>query len=245
MNGMSTTHFVFSEHNQRIFNIILKYVPITSMDYVLDAGCGTGNLTALIASNSDAKVIGTDIRKNPFYHPSHGYFNSPISKNPLLVVADSFRPPFKDNLFKLVVNVEVLDHVCDVDGFLKKLSRLVSQEGFICIVVPNRRQLIEHHKKEITQLPFFGFYPARLQDWLLKRGVSKGSWLHHLFSKKEIESYVSKDFCIVHSAYMPYAFENIKSKSRLIYIFIKGIYSIIFKLFPFLGSTIIVIGKKK
>lgn len=94
---------------------------------LLDVGCGTGGLSALVDSNF---YTGIDFVR----HQTWSELESPSKK---FFVGQVEQLPFEDNSFELVVCAHVLEHVREPLEVLKELIRC-SQEKVIC-VLPRER----------------------------------------------------------------------------------------------------------
>ncbi len=103
----------------RQYNSVLNYVE--SGQRVLDAGCGEGSLSVMIAKKG-ATITGTDI-SIPNVEASKKYAES---EGVLAVfqTADLENLPFPDNSFDLVVCSHVLEHIPDFDKGLQELMRV-------------------------------------------------------------------------------------------------------------------------
>ena len=103
-------------------------------DHVLDAGCGEGVLSLLMAQKG-AHVTGMDISK-----PNVEAANQLKEKNQEKIQgsleflqADSENIPFADESFDYVVSNHVLEHVPDFDKGLSEVERVTKKKAFIAI----------------------------------------------------------------------------------------------------------------
>ncbi len=97
---------------------------------VLDAGCGDGVLSVMMARKG-AKVVGTDISE-----PNIKRCNEYAEENGLeieFILADSESLPFPDDSFDLVVSSHVLEHLPDFDKGLRELMRVTKKRSVAAI----------------------------------------------------------------------------------------------------------------
>ena len=97
---------------------------------VLDAGCGTGELTYLVAKSKAKKVVGVD-----------------YSEEAIVVARNNYRLPnlFFEKMdlgsvvekFDVVVSLGTLEHLNDPLGALRKLKNLLRPGGSLVITCPN------------------------------------------------------------------------------------------------------------
>lgn len=88
---------------------------------VLDAGCGEGNLSILMAKKG-ARVVGIDISE-PNIEASKSYANEE-GCNVEFLLGDLENLPFADDSFDLVVSSHVLEHLSDFDKGLREMARV-------------------------------------------------------------------------------------------------------------------------
>lgn len=98
---------------------------------VLDAGCGEGTLSIMMAKKG-AIVTGVDISRPNIsnakeYAKKEGIINIDFS------TADLESLPFEDNSFDLVVSSHVLEHLPDFDKGLKELMRVTKKTAIVAI----------------------------------------------------------------------------------------------------------------
>jgi ubiquinone/menaquinone biosynthesis C-methylase UbiE len=97
---------------------------------VLDAGCGVGYGTRLLAEHGPARLVGVDVSSEALAHaPANGAE---------WVQADLRELPFPADSFDLVVCFEVIEHVEEQERVLDELRRVLRKDGILLISSPNR-----------------------------------------------------------------------------------------------------------
>lgn len=110
---------------------------------ILDIGCGTGALGAYFEENQKCKVYGVEISERAYLEAKKNIF-SVIKGN--VEVMDL---PYESNFFDVVIMGDVLEHLINPTGSLKKLIDVLKPGGKIYITVPNIR-----HWKTLSGLVF-------------------------------------------------------------------------------------------
>jgi len=119
---------------------------------VLDAACGTGYGSAMLAETAKT-VIGLDISADALdYARSH--FAAP---NLRLARADCLALPFAAGKFDLVVGFEIIEHLEAPETFLAELGRVLDPAGVLILSTPNRfyytddrGEINPFHKREFS-----------------------------------------------------------------------------------------------
>ena len=105
---------------------------------VLDVGCGGGILAESMARHG-ASVTGIDVvEKNiriASLHAAQQDLGIEYSMKTASSLAES------GNVFDVVLNMEVVEHVADVDAFMRDCCRLVSNTGVMFVATINRNLL--------------------------------------------------------------------------------------------------------
>lgn len=99
---------------------------------VLDAGCGVGYGTAMLAAAGAREAVGIDVASEVVAaaartHPA-GEF----------LMGDIHALPFEDARFDLVICFEVIEHVEEQDAAIAELARVLAPDGLLAISSPNR-----------------------------------------------------------------------------------------------------------
>ncbi len=101
---------------------------------VLDAGCGSGFLGNYLFSTQKRVLCDRSI-DNLIAARTRGYFAN-IDNKTQYVCCDLSNLPFKDDVFKIVLCSEVLEHLPMVEPAISELCRCASEEGDIAVTVP-------------------------------------------------------------------------------------------------------------
>jgi SAM-dependent methyltransferase len=113
---------------------------------VLDAGCGVGYGTNLLAEAGASEAIGVDIAEAVVEAAS-----ATARAGASFRTADVRDLPFEDDSFGLVTCFEVIEHVEERDAVIGELARVLSPDGVLVISSPNRNVYVPgnpHHVYE-------------------------------------------------------------------------------------------------
>jgi SAM-dependent methyltransferase len=105
--------------------------------FVLEVGCGTGQLTNFLGMHYNRKVFGSDMCLHSL-RLANGFRDRCGIKNAGFVQMNLFRPCFKQQAFDLVVCNGVLHHTADPLGGFNSIARLVKPNGVIVIGLYNK-----------------------------------------------------------------------------------------------------------
>jgi SAM-dependent methyltransferase len=126
---------------------------------VLDAGCGTGYGSRLLAEAGARKVVGVDNAEGVLEAVA------PAMPEPVRLQAGDLRKlEFGDGTFELVVCFEVIEHLADPFTVLDELVRVLAPGGLLLVSSPNRgvyQPGNPHHMHE--------FVPSELEAELTDR----------------------------------------------------------------------------
>jgi 2-polyprenyl-3-methyl-5-hydroxy-6-metoxy-1,4-benzoquinol methylase len=135
------------KHEEKYFQILLSAIDnlkINKNATILDFGCGTGNLVAILKTKGFTNVIGIDIDQDSiekgkeFHNIDCLFFESNYN--------------LENKNFDVVICNDVLEHIVDVHEFLDKLVSLVNSNGILLIKTPNYlnpRQYLSYIKQKL------------------------------------------------------------------------------------------------
>jgi len=142
----------FKNPNFHLFDYIFNQIKSvrTNNLSILDAGCGDGNLLRYICQKSqNFKLTGIDYKKNS-EEKGIKYFSG-----------DIFDTEF-DEQFDIIISVAVIEHIWDVQKYMKRLSKLCKDGGLIITMTPNNSSLLYGFSRMIYKLgikaPMEGLY---------------------------------------------------------------------------------------
>lgn len=120
---------LYVELMDRIAALLNAYFP--SARWILDAGCGTGNLTTRLAQRSRSFVVGVDATPEMLNRAANKCRRAiPHNSSWALLQGDLTQPlPFKSESFDAVVCIHVLYALPDVQRALKEFQRVLRPGG--------------------------------------------------------------------------------------------------------------------
>jgi SAM-dependent methyltransferase len=105
--------------------------------FVLEVGCGTGQLTNFLGMHYNRRVFGSDMCLHSL-RLANGFRDRCGIKNAGFVQMNLFRPAFKPQAFDLVVSNGVLHHTAEPYEAFQSIARLVKPGGIIIIGLYNK-----------------------------------------------------------------------------------------------------------
>lgn len=105
--------------------------------FILEAGCGTGQLANFLGMRWNRRVFGSDICLNSL-RLAKGFRDRCGIKNAGFLQMNLFRPSFQENTFELVISNGVLHHTSNPFGGFRSLARVVKPGGFMIIGLYNK-----------------------------------------------------------------------------------------------------------
>lgn len=186
---MKTPYHYFLATRLRI-RAIRRIWKIKNSGMVLDAGCGTGYLSELIARRNKASA-GIDIDLESLRLAALN------AKTVFFTQADLRHIPFHDTIFQAVVASEVLEHLPEECLALKEFYRVLRKNGELIITVPSSEGILSSsalrktgHNSPGTEYHYRDGYSYReLSTILTKEGfkIQKHAYSTGLFSEVIIE----------------------------------------------------------
>jgi 2-polyprenyl-3-methyl-5-hydroxy-6-metoxy-1,4-benzoquinol methylase len=114
---------------------------------VLDAGCGVGYGTNLLAAAGAVEAVGVDVAPSVVEAAE-----ATAGPGVRYQTADVHHLPFDDASFDLVVCFEVIEHVSGAEGVIAELARVLGGDGVLLVSSPNPDAYVPgnpHHVREL------------------------------------------------------------------------------------------------
>ena len=123
---MSRLYYTVRGHSiKRKYKLISKLI---NSKKILDVGSGTGEFLSYM-QNKGFETCGVEVAKKA---------RELSIKNHKLLVSESFSNLKKKN-FDIITMWHVLEHVYDLDGYMKTIKKLLNDKGILVIAVPNHK----------------------------------------------------------------------------------------------------------
>lgn len=135
-------------HKDRYLFAVNKLAPCRNdIQLILDAGCGLGYGTRILADKLLRNVVGADIEakavryaKETYAHPTCRYECADLTRR------EAFRP----ECFDAVVSFEAIEHLEDPLSYLENLAFWLKEAGRLIISTPNDWGKTQYHKTNYT-----------------------------------------------------------------------------------------------
>lgn len=114
-----------ADHTREFRHSLYEKVDIRSKKRILDVGCGSGVITAEVASVTEGDVTGIDIDSQKLEYARI------ITPRMRLMEADALHLPFKDNTFDLVMFSVVLMHIKEQQKAVGEMARVTQKDGIV------------------------------------------------------------------------------------------------------------------
>ena len=134
---------------------------------VLDAGCGVGYGSALLAGSGATDVLGLDLSKTAVAEAQRA-----APANARFREADLRAIPEPDDSFDLIACFEVIEHLEEQEAVLDELTRVLAPSGILLVSSPNRDVYLAgnpHHVCELTPDELLGMLQPRFENVRLLR----------------------------------------------------------------------------
>jgi SAM-dependent methyltransferase len=134
---------------------------------ILDAACGMGYGTAMLAGAGATEVVGVDLDEEVVAR-----LQAAAKPGTVFAVADLRKLPYGDDEFDLVVSFETIEHVDNPETVLDELTRVLKPEGLLIVSTPNRDVYTPgnpFHLRELTPNEFTEALSKRFRSVAIRR----------------------------------------------------------------------------
>ncbi len=152
--GLQHGELVHAEHLAR-YRLAAELAPSRR---VLDAACGEGYGTRMLAAAGASASTGLDVDERTVAHARARYPDASF------VAGDVRALPFENGSFDLVVSFETIEHVVGPERVLDEFARVLGDDGLLLISTPNKHRYLvdnEFHVREFHHEEFVELLTAR------------------------------------------------------------------------------------
>lgn len=167
------------------YELALSYINAT--DRVLEIGCGDGYGAHLISSIG-ADVVAIDVDTNAINYAKRKYKDTNIT----FELYDGETIDYADHIFNMIVSFQVIEHVADVEKYLKNIKRLLKPEGIFIITTPSRTYRLKPNQKPWNEFHLREYDISSLKSDIIR--VFPNSRLYAVKACEEIVS-IEKERC--------------------------------------------------
>jgi len=118
-------------HSKALYGPVLQKLSTFSFASILDNGCGTGELLALISAGEGVAVSGIDISPQMLR-----IANEKLGEEADMRLGDSEELPWGDNWFDVVTCINAFHHYPNPQKALREIHRVLKKEGLLILADP-------------------------------------------------------------------------------------------------------------
>ncbi|MDD3296613.1 MAG: methyltransferase domain-containing protein [Candidatus Omnitrophica bacterium] len=152
---------------------------IKKKDLVLDAGCGTG-IQSLVLAKNGIRTIGIDISEEMLLIAKDKADSAGLSSFVDFIMASAERLPFKNDTFDACVLYGVLHHLSNPQNALIDVSKKIKNKGLVYTLDPHKSRLRFIFDFMMKMWRLYEDEPGKnslisrkqLKEWFLNSGIS-------------------------------------------------------------------------
>lgn len=132
--------------SQRRYLIVEKLLRLKKGESLLDAGCGNGIYLQEFGNKFGINGLGIDIRKNRIENAKR--INTYLGRNDVFLTSPLEKASLGKRKFDKAICLEVLEHIVDDGGVLKRLSKNLKEGALFIISVPIKGTALSKEQEE-------------------------------------------------------------------------------------------------
>ncbi len=125
------------------YQIILKWLPKKSGLRVLNAGCGSGEMSALLASNPTWVVDAIDIDEEAIEQSNK--LKEELGLKNVNVYHTSVENHEPEVPYDIIISTDVLEHIEHPQVTVERMRSMITSNGLLCVTVPAMQWLFGYH----------------------------------------------------------------------------------------------------
>ncbi|WKZ30878.1 MAG: class I SAM-dependent methyltransferase [Candidatus Dojkabacteria bacterium] len=114
--------------------VVIKALQVKDGDKVLDAGCGVGGTSLMIAEGFDTEVTGITVVPSQLSLAEQYAAGSPAADRVKFLLRDYTDTKFEDGSFDKIFGIESVCYAIDKRDFLKEAYRLLRPKGRVAVL---------------------------------------------------------------------------------------------------------------
>jgi SAM-dependent methyltransferase len=137
-------NILFSKYNftlerRKIFSFYLNIIRKRKHDIskILDIGCAYGYFLKIFEDSGIPQIYGVDISNDALKEANNLCKKAHILKANL----SKERSSFPNDFFDVITAIDLIEHVEDIQVFLKEVYRILDRRGLVFFITPNPRSL--------------------------------------------------------------------------------------------------------
>lgn len=158
-HGVGQDHWWLTGKYEIICRFFQEYGANSS--FILDVGCGPGNLMKKISPLTNGRLVGLDLAPKGLKYAQVFDFDN-------LVLGDMTQGPFKDASIDFVLAIDICEHVSDDLGLLREIYRVLKPAGRALLAVPAHPILWGEHDERFGH--FRRYYLNDFRGLITKAG---------------------------------------------------------------------------
>ncbi len=126
------------------YRVVLRWLPRTNGLRVLNAGCGSGEMNALMSQqNASWHIDAIDVDEEGIKRAQQ--LKERLSLDNVSITSSSIEDFKPSDLYDIIISNDVLEHIDDVDQAIKGLAAMLKPGGVLMVSVPALQWLYGYH----------------------------------------------------------------------------------------------------